>query len=172
MRHSCILLAGGFLALLTLGGAAPWRSLPSCVIGRFEGITPTDGVGTVIGTPDPGDWGCLGGAARGPADVPIPPPTQVCLGPAYPNPATASVSVGYSLPMSSQVSLTVYGQTRKHGPHGAFLVRTLADGTYQAGSFMVLWDGNDDQGMRVPPGLYRVVLTVVQGSICGDVEIR
>ena len=58
------------LALVTLVGAAPWRSLPPCVLGRFGEITPTDPQGTVVGVTDPSDWGCLGGQARLPADVP------------------------------------------------------------------------------------------------------
>ena len=160
------------LALVTLVGAAPWRSLPSCVIGRFEGITSTDPQGAVIGLPDSGDWGCLGGSASGTAGVspPLPPPTQVCFDPAYPNPASGAVRLGFTLPRSLPVSITVYGQ--KHGPHSAFLVRTLADQSFAAGVFALIWDGKDDQGARVPPGLYRAVMTVPDGTICGDIEIR
>ena len=160
------------LALVTLVGAAPWRSLPNCVLGRFEGITSTDPQGTIIGVTDPNDWGCLGGGqARGMADVaPPPPPTQFCFQPAYPNPSTGEVRLGFTLPRASQASITVYGQ--KHGPHSAFVVRTLAEQNFAPGVFSVLWDGKDDQGARVPPGLYRAVMTVPDGTICGDIEIR
>jgi len=41
-----------------------------------------------------------------------------------------------------------------------------------AGEFTLAWDGNDDQGARVPPGLYRAVMTVPDGTVCGDIEIR
>lgn len=158
------------LALVTLVGAAPWRSLPPCVLGRFGEITPTDSQGTVVGLPDPSDWGCLGGQARGPADVPPQPPTQFCFEPAYPNPSSSAVSLKFTLPRASLVRITVYGQ--KHGPHSAFLVRTFAEQNFAAGAFTLLWDGNDDQGARVPPGLYRAVMTVPGGTICGDIEIR
>ena len=159
------------LALVTLVGAAPWRSLPPCVLGRFEGITPTDSQGAVVGVADPSDWGCLGGQARGRADVvPPPPPTQFCFDPAYPNPSSGAVSLRFTLPRASLVSITVYGQ--KHGPHSAFAVRTLAEQNFAAGVFVLHWDGNDDQGVRVPPGLYRAVMTVPDGTICGDIEIR
>jgi flagellar hook assembly protein FlgD len=64
----------------------------------------------------------------------------------------------------------VYSQ--KHGPHSAFLVRTLAEQNFASGVFTLEWDGNDDQGARVPSGLYRAVMTVPDGTICGDIEIR
>ncbi len=159
------------LALLTLAGAAPWRSLPSCVLGRFEGITSTDSQGTVIGVPDSNDWGCLGSATSGLADIPpTPPPTQFCFGPAYPNPTSGPVRLTFTLPQAARVGIAVYGQ--KHGPRSAFLVRTFGDRDLMAGAHTLIWDGNDDQGARVPPGLYRAVMTVPDGTICGDIEIR
>jgi flagellar hook capping protein FlgD len=158
------------LALVTLVGAAPWRSLPPCVIGRFGEITSTDPQGTVVGVTDPSDWGCLGGQAGVPAGVPPQPPTQFCFEPAYPNPSSGEVRLRFTLPRASLVTITVYGQ--KHGPRSAFLVSTLAEGNFAAGEFTLLWDGNDDQGARVPPGLYRAVMTVPDGTICGDIEIR
>jgi flagellar hook assembly protein FlgD len=80
------------------------------------------------------------------------------------------VRLTFSVPRASQASITVYGQ--KHGPKSAFVVRTLADQTFAAGEFIFSWDGNDDQGARVPPGLYRAVMTTPDGTICGDIEIR
>ena len=158
------------LALVTLVGAAPWRGLPPCVLGRFGGITPTDSEGTVVGAGDPSDWGCLGGQARGPADVLPPPATQFCFEPAYPNPSSGEVRLRFTLPRASLVSISAYGQ--KHGPHSAFVVRALAEQNFSAGVFELVWDGNDDQGARLPPGLYRVVMIVPDGTLCGDVEIR
>jgi hypothetical protein len=158
------------IALVTLVAAAPWRGLPTCVLDRFEGITPTDSQGTIVGVTDPSDWGCLGGQASGRAGVPPQPPTQFCFEPAYPNPSSGPVRLGFTLPQASLVSITVYSQ--KHGPHSAFLVRTLAEQNFASGVFTLEWDGNDDQGARVPSGLYRAVMTVPDGTICGDIEIR
>jgi hypothetical protein len=157
------------LALVTLTGAAPWRSLPPCVIGRFEGITATDPLGTVVGAADPSDWGCLG-QSNAPTGVPPAPPTQFCFGPAYPNPSSGEVRLSFTVPRASVVSIAVYGQ--KHGPKSAFLVRTVADQTFVVGAFNFLWDGTDDLGARVPPGLYRAVMTTPDGTICGDIELR
>lgn len=157
------------LVLVTIIGAAPWRNLPPCVIGRFADITPTDPQGTIIGAADPNDWGCLGGQQSG-SGVPSGPPTRFCFRPAYPNPSAGQVSLGFAVPRASMLDITVYGQ--KHGPHSAFVVRTLADQSFAAGEFTYLWDGTDDQGARVPPGLYRAVLTTPDGTICGDIELH
>jgi hypothetical protein len=158
------------LALLTLTGAAPWRSLPPCVIGRFADITATDAQGTIVGATDPSDWGCLGTQPGAPADVSPGPPTHFCFEPACPNPSSGEVRLSFTVPRASLASITLYGQ--KHGPHSAFVVRTLADQTFAVGQFSLLWDGNDDAGARVPPGLYRAVMTTPDGTICGDIEIR
>jgi hypothetical protein len=158
------------LALVTLLGAAPWRGLPACVLARFRDITSTDGQGTIIGASDPSDWGCLGGQPERAGGVPVLPPTQFCFEPAYPNPATGAVRLSFSVPQASPVSVTLYGQ--KHGLRSAYLVRTLSEGNLATGRFEVLWDGNDEQGARVPPGIYRAVMTVPEGTICGDIEIR
>ena len=70
----------------------------------------------------------------------------------------------------SKSTVTLYGQ--KHGPHSAFVVRTLADRTFSVGEFTLIWDGNNDAGARVPPGFYRAVMATPDGTICGDIEIR
>jgi len=171
MHRSKIILMIAPLVLITFVGAAPWRNLPACVLARFGDITPTDPQGAIVGTADPSDWGCLGGQSNAPTDVgPVPPPTQFCFQPAYPNPSSGEVRLGFTMPRAAQASVIVYGQ--KHGPHSAFVVRTLADQTFAAGQFSLLWDGNDDAGVRPPPGLYRAVLTTPDGMICGDIEIR
>jgi hypothetical protein len=171
MSRLRMMLAIAPLALVALVGAAPWRSLPQCVLGRFADITATDGQGTIVGSTDPSDWGCLSGQPNGSADVTPPgPPTQFCFEPAYPNPSSGEVRLRFTVPRASSANITLYGQ--KHGPHSAFVVRTLADRTFPAGVFEQLWDGNDDAGARVPPGLYRAVMTTPDGTICGDIEIR
>jgi hypothetical protein len=70
------------------------------------------------------------------------------------------------------VSLVVYGRARQQGPHQAFPARILVDADLAAGLHQVLWDGNDDGGVRVPPGVYRAVLVVGDHALCGDIEIR
>jgi len=175
MRSSRTLLGLCILVVVSMG-AAPWRSLPSCVLGKWEGITATDPNGEIIGPEDPSDWGCLGGGASAhlarPQDgVPAPPPSATCLMPAAPNPTSGRTTVQFSLVGDSQVSLVVYAK-KGNGPHGAYPVRTLISGNLAAGVHSVAWDGANDQGLPLSPDLYRVVLTVGDQSVCGDIEIQ
>ena len=176
MRSKYVSLAGLFLIASVVGGAAPWRDLPACLIGKWTGITVTDPDGNLVGPEDPNDWGCMGGGASGlpvtaPAGVPVPPPPGLCLLPAYPNPTATATIVRFTLPSASQVALIAYGK-KGNGPHGAFPVRTLLSGEMAAGVHAVTWDGNDDRGVRLAGGIYRVVMVVGESSVCGDVEIR
>jgi hypothetical protein len=169
---------GVFIVAIAVGGAAPWRSLSPCLLGKWTGITVTNANGDVVGPEDPSDWGCVGGGSSGrpgtPEDVvpvPAPPPTSLCLLPAYPNPTSTAATLMFSLPTTSQVSLVVYAK-KGNGPHGAFPVRALVAREMAAGFYTVVWDGNDDRGMRVAPDIYRVALVVDDQGVCGDVEIR
>src|SRR5262245_51647093 len=115
MNRTRVMLMIVPLVLVTLVGAAPWRNLPPCVLGRFRASTPRDPQGTIVGPVDPSDWGCLAGQPHVSGGVPSGPPTQFCFGPAYPNPSNGEVVLRFSVPRASVASITVYGQ--KHGPH-------------------------------------------------------
>lgn len=65
----------------------------------------------------------------------------------YPNPFNASTTISYLLPVTGEVSLTVYnllGQT----------VRTLIQGRQSAGSYSIVWDGKNQNGSSVSSGIY------------------
>lgn len=176
MRSKHALFIGVLAVAIAVGGSAPWRDLPSCLIGKWTGITATDAAGDLLGPEDANDWGCLGAGAGGrsatrAADVPVPPPTDTCLLPAYPNPTSGFTTMRFTLPSPSRVSLVVYGK-KGNGPHGAFPVRTLVDGDLAAGMHSVVWDGYDDRGVRVAPGIYRVAMVVGDDCVCGDIEVR
>src|SRR5262245_53471535 len=154
MRHAPRTMFGVLVLAVTLMGAAPWKSLPSCVLGKWEGITATDPNGNIIGPEDPNDWGCLGGGTSvrivKPQDgVPVPPPPGNCLMPAYPNPTSGHTVVNFSLVSPTHATLVIYGK-KGNGPHGGYPVRSLADQDFAAGVFSVAWDGTDDQGAPLP----------------------
>jgi uncharacterized delta-60 repeat protein len=64
-----------------------------------------------------------------------------------PNPWVEGTRIAYSLPYEAQVDLRVYN------PVGQ-LVRSLVNGEESAGYKQVAWDGRDDEGRRVPSGVY------------------
>jgi hypothetical protein len=66
-----------------------------------------------------------------------------------PNPATSGTRVSFALARPGHVRLEVYDL------HGA-RVRTLADGESGAGRFDLRWEGDDDAGHAVAPGVYFV----------------
>jgi hypothetical protein len=75
----------------------------------------------------------------------------------YPNPFSQSVNattqISWELGAKNDVTLQIY-DTR-----GA-LVRTLVQGSREAGTHHVNWDGTDNAGLSVASGSYRYVLTV------------
>jgi hypothetical protein len=161
--------------------AWPVVSVPkhSCLWQPFHGITQTDEIGTIIGRADRGDWGCAEDATGGSAvtrtvqgAVPVPPPTALCLRPAFPNPATFGVRFGFTLTETQPVTLVVYARETGHGPPRVLEVKRLVESTQAAGSHEIHWDLTDLDGQRVPAGLYRVVFEAGDVVLCGDLEVR
>lgn len=64
-----------------------------------------------------------------------------------PNPSRGSVQFRFALPASGPARLTLYGADGRR-------IRTLADGERSVGLHALLWDGRDDGGRRVAPGVY------------------
>ncbi len=64
-----------------------------------------------------------------------------------PNPFNPSTTIGYQLPEPGQVYLVIYNLLGQE-------VRTLLDGTLDAGYFTVEWDGKDSFGRQVASGIY------------------
>ncbi|MFQ5639448.1 MAG: FlgD immunoglobulin-like domain containing protein, partial [bacterium] len=65
----------------------------------------------------------------------------------YPNPFNPSTTISFELSGPSEVKLHIYNLKGQ-------LVRTLVDGSFNAGSHSVLWDGRDERARRVTSGLY------------------
>jgi len=66
---------------------------------------------------------------------------------ARPNPFTGETSIRFALESAGRVELRVFDASGR-------LVRTLANGTYAAGTHDVVWDGRSESGARVSPGVY------------------
>jgi hypothetical protein len=89
-------------------------------------------------------------------------PDLCSLGPVAPNPFADQTRISFGLadsPSPYQVQVHVYNLNGQR-------VRGLANATYQAGSHTLTWNGCDDAGRRLPPGLYicRLAVHGWQGS--------
>jgi hypothetical protein len=66
----------------------------------------------------------------------------------YPNPFTGSTSFAYKVAEGgASVDVGVYNVAGR-------LVKTLAAGPQSAGTYTVTWNGSDDSGVRMAPGVY------------------
>jgi hypothetical protein len=74
-------------------------------------------------------------------------PTHVVFTAPMPNPARGAETLTFSIPKTQPVELAIY-DTR-----GA-LVRRLDHGTEAAGIYARVWDGRDERGAQVRPGVY------------------
>jgi probable HAF family extracellular repeat protein len=76
---------------------------------------------------------------------------------ATPNPARGNSRFDFSLARGGHASLVLVDVTGR-------IVRTLADGDFGAGPQAVAWDGRDQGGTRVAPGIYHARLVTAQGA--------
>jgi photosystem II stability/assembly factor-like uncharacterized protein len=66
---------------------------------------------------------------------------------AYPNPFTASTKISFALALPGRVKVTVFDVEGR-------VVNALSDGMLPAGRQQLVWQGDDDNGQRVSPGIY------------------
>ena len=65
----------------------------------------------------------------------------------YPNPFSKSTVIGYQLSESSQITLKIYNISGQE-------IRTLVNENQPAGKHSVVWDGTDNAGNAIGPGVY------------------
>jgi hypothetical protein len=75
------------------------------------------------------------------------PPTRFALHQNRPNPFVRQPSVGFDLPVETEVRLRVFDVNGR-------AVATLVDGRLPAGSHRAVWDGVDDAGQTLSSGMY------------------
>jgi len=74
-------------------------------------------------------------------------PTVVQFLPGAPNPFRSATLLRFALPAASRVELDVYDVGGRRARH-------LAGGRFEAGHHAVRWNGADDAGRALPPGMY------------------
>jgi uncharacterized repeat protein (TIGR02543 family) len=94
-----------------------------------------------------------------PMDVPVvnavgvdEPLVRTQFAPARPTPFSSSTTLEFSLASRGEVELAVFGVDGRR-------VRTLVKGTQEPGVHRLAWNGTDDQGQRLPAGMYYARLT-------------
>ncbi len=90
----------------------------------------------MVGTPS--------GVEFSPLDNPSP---NVLLGQNHPNPFNSSTTIPMTLPVECAARLTIFNLLGQP-------VRQLIDGVQPAGHQAIIWDGRDDAGAYVTPGIY------------------
>ncbi len=71
----------------------------------------------------------------------------------FPNPFNPSTTFKYELPQAGNVTLTIFNTLGQK-------VRTLVDGSRNAGLYSVMWNGKNENGEFVPSGIYFYRLAV------------
>jgi predicted GH43/DUF377 family glycosyl hydrolase len=79
--------------------------------------------------------------------VPVSTPSAFALHPNHPNPFNPETTIRYDLPEAGTVSLRIYDVTGQ-------VVREFVHESQMPGSYRVVWDGRDREGVRVGNGLY------------------
>ena len=85
-------------------------------------------------------------------------PARLRLGQNYPNPFNHETVIKFDLPSYTEVDLRLYNLTGQR-------LATLADGSREAGSYSLRWDGTDDGGRPVATGAYLYRLTAGSGIV-------
>lgn len=70
---------------------------------------------------------------------------------AYPNPFNPSVTVACGLKIGGHATVQVFNQRGQ-------LVKELFDGSKDAGTFNLQWNGTDNNGKKVPSGVYYILM--------------
>mgnify|MGYP006281900963 CR=1 FL=1 len=86
-------------------------------------------------------------AEHGMVEAKIALPTELALAQNYPNPFNPMTTIQFELPAAHKLVIAIFNTTGQH-------VRTLVDGEYVAGIHKVVWDATNDQGLKVPSGIY------------------
>ncbi len=80
-------------------------------------------------------------------------PSKYSLAQCYPNPFNPETAITFSIKEAGKVSLNIYNLQGQ-------LIRSLVDEEKLAGSYSVIWNGTDDQGVRISSGTYLYTLKV------------
>lgn len=139
-------------------GTYPTTLTPAASLSAFNGASSagtwtlfcSDNAGTDVGTLN--QW-CLtlAGASDTSTTVGVDPsglPSALEFAPVWPNPVRGgNATLSFALPVATHARVALYDVTGR-------LVRTVADRDYAAGRYVLAFDGHDDGGRALAPGMY------------------
>lgn len=76
----------------------------------------------------------------------------------YPNPFSGKTTIEFTLEEHKQVNITIFDMDGTQ-------IKTLVNQNYQPGKYTLPWDGTNDQGAKLTPGVYFYVLKTDNKSI-------
>ena len=79
----------------------------------------------------------------------------------YPNPFNPTTTIRYNIKQASKVKLKIYNLLGQE-------IRTLVNGSQEAGYQSIIWDGRDNIGVPVASGIYIYQLAANPASGTGD----
>ena len=132
------------------GGSAPIASLTSREESGLQFVR-----GSVVSTD--GNVSTITGLARSPGPAGIADDDDDALLPAHPNPFRSETQVSYRLASPSEVRLSIFSVSGR-------LVRILDSGVRSTGTTRVEWDGRDNRGRAVAPGIYLLRLDTARDT--------
>ncbi|MHC1774505.1 MAG: two-component regulator propeller domain-containing protein [Lentimicrobium sp.] len=80
----------------------------------------------------------------------------------YPNPFTDKTSISFSLPADGNLAIDIFDINGR-------IVRSFTNAFYKAGTSAFVWNGDDNSGNRVSPGIY--VCRLISGKESGSVRL-
>jgi len=144
--------AGG--VYLTKDQGDHWSSVSTGLTTGVQSLAlSADGATLLAGTSGYGVWKRPLSEMLGTVDVPRSLPTGMALRANHPNPFSTGTTLHFSLPREAHVRLVVHDVTGR-------TVRVLVNGLRGAGNQQAVWDGRDERGSRVSPGVYVTRLDV------------
>jgi hypothetical protein len=84
-------------------------------------------------------------------------PNDFSLSQNFPNPFNPGTTIPFALPSRSRITINVYNIMGQK-------VKTLVNGTMDAGKHQVSWDGKDERGIKVSSGLYIYQMKTAKGK--------
>ncbi|RMG22880.1 MAG: T9SS C-terminal target domain-containing protein [Bacteroidetes bacterium] len=103
---------------------------------------------------EPGEPGCRPAEALRTGAM----PTEHALTSSFPNPFSEQTEIQFSLDEAAPVRLSIFSTTGQE-------IHRLLDGTAQAGTHRIVWDGRDRHGSLLSSGVYFYRLRVGQAYI-------